>query len=519
MKLFNRQGWGRTLLLAAAVIVAAFVAGAFAQTDTAYVRFYVNAPATISATDGTVQIQIQLSSCSGILRLPVLKTTGIADGARRQINAPAIISNRSGKVSVNLPAQSYSGAEVLLYTVNGKRILRYNVSAANSVNISRPNLARGVYLLSVKGTDGGALASRLTHSGGGLNIGVAFGGGEPPSDKRLAKETANGEWTITVSAEGYADSVFTLRPAAGYQERTKEITLRALPGTPLFGTPTNVTATARSRTSVIVSFSEVGGGCVEGYDLYRSASDTGKYERIGGVALYSDAPRPYFTYDWFSLVPSGSGFLDNATFYFKVKALGNGTVGSPMSEYAVGTGGIITDILTDTRDNKTYRTVEIAALRYNAVGYKGVEGTHMWMAEDLNFEPESGSSYLHSRSYDWNTAKTVCPAGWHLPSRQEWLDLFSIAHGLSLAGRHLKSRAWFGESTDQFGLSLSGSGFYESGGRDIYVEGLNTGYWWTATEYTNERAYNVQIKRDGFAGGINNLSKSYRMSVRCVKDE
>jgi hypothetical protein len=236
---------GRTLSLMTTVAVF-FASSAWAQlevdtTHSKVVPFLVNVDATIMAKTGLpclslgccgwedMQKQITVEAdqiANMVFELNELYATAVVlHGVQRQTNVPAIVSNLGGKVTVNLPAHLYKNAEISLYAVSGKRILRNNVSASSAVNsISRPNVATGVYLLSVKGTDGNAVTSRLTHGGGGLNINVAFGNGSEnlSAVSQMAKKAygtwcSNIPWIITVSATvaGYKDSVYTLTPNAG----------------------------------------------------------------------------------------------------------------------------------------------------------------------------------------------------------------------------------------------------------------------------------------------------------------
>jgi len=212
-----------------------------------------------------VKPNIVCAPCSGpqfaedTLRLPLNGVvTGIRSGAQARRNSPAIISNRAGKVTVNLSAQSYKNAEVSLYAVNGKRIMREKVSASNTANsISRRNVTAGVYMLSVKGADGNAAASRLTHRGGNLNIGVSFAGENLSPAPQLSKKASEPDgseslWTITVRAAWYTDTSFAIRPSAGMNERLS-----------IFLRPTE------NQTFYKVTTSDRDGGATRGGGLYR----------------------------------------------------------------------------------------------------------------------------------------------------------------------------------------------------------------------------------------------------------
>ena len=89
--------------------------------------------------------------------------------------------------------------------------------------------------------------------------------------------------------------------------------------------------------------------------------------------------------------------------------------------------------LTDDRDGKTYKTVVI--------------GKQTWMAENLNFETRFSYCYenndencaKYGRLYKWEFAMEACPAGWGVPSLEEFQVLVATVGGLPIAGKVLKS--------------------------------------------------------------------------------
>jgi uncharacterized protein (TIGR02145 family) len=171
---------------------------------------------------------------------------------------------------------------------------------------------------------------------------------------------------------------------------------------------------------------------------------------------------------------------------------------------------------TDTRDGKVYHIVKI--------------DRQVWFAENLNFAAEGSKCYdnkaencdKYGRLYNWETALKACPAGFHLPSDDEWTALVNYAGGEETAGTKLKSSTgWESEKgvpagTNEYGFSALPGGY---GGSDGYFFNAgNIGHWWSATEYYADHAWDRYMFY-----GSGNVSRNYNdetslFSVRCVAD-
>jgi len=213
--------------MTAALSVAALMASSAAAQDEAQVPFKVNVAATVSAERGGTVIPMTVEANEEqTLTIPLGSVGTIWNAGGARLNAPVITASR-GNINLRLP-QSYKSAEIAVYSVNGRQILRGAAASEAAANISRRNVAAGTYLLSVKGMNGGAFATRLTHSGGNMNIKAVFGTEKVSSDRRFGKSAAEENWNITVSAAGYKDSSYTLKVKSGSDNAPQNITLQEL---------------------------------------------------------------------------------------------------------------------------------------------------------------------------------------------------------------------------------------------------------------------------------------------------
>jgi uncharacterized protein (TIGR02145 family) len=166
---------------------------------------------------------------------------------------------------------------------------------------------------------------------------------------------------------------------------------------------------------------------------------------------------------------------------------------------------------TDSRDGQTYRTVRI--------------GNFTWMAQNLNFQTGNSWCYdnnesncqKYGRLYDWNTAMVACPAGWRLPTREDWNDLVEAAGG-DVAGTGLKSRSPDWNGTDDFGFSALPGGSRFSYGNFLNV-GSN-GLWWSATEGGSGYAWGRGMDSMWGSKRVNegNFREGTGFSVLCLQD-
>lgn len=193
-----------------------------------------------------------------------------------------------------------------------------------------------------------------------------------------------------------------------------------------------------------------------------------------------------------------------------------------------------TGTFTDSRDGQVYKTVTI--------------GKQVWMAENLKYLPHINGPDIKSETipyyyvynfndtnlrvaivsdnyitygvlYNWEAARTACPAGWHIPSEAEWIQLIRNLGGQDIAGNKLKeagTKHWNSPNsgaTNKTGFTALPGGYLGSQFNHIGFYG----YWW-GREFSEDSAWHVNMYFDSGWISITSFGKGAAISVRCVKD-
>ncbi|WP_292487825.1 FISUMP domain-containing protein [Methanohalobium sp.] len=206
------------------------------------------------------------------------------------------------------------------------------------------------------------------------------------------------------------------------------------------------------------------------------------------------------------------------------------------------------DTIQDSEGN-VYRTVEIGNQTWMAENLKATtysDGSEItgryWYEFDINGDGQTNSEdstiYVDTYGflYDWSAAMNgasssnsnpsgvqgACPDGWHIPSRDEWLELANTLGGTSVAGGKIKETGYeHWESPNTGATNETGFTALPNGVRfptGFHYQLHTMSFFKSSTEASSSDAYYIRIEHDEERWSVLSNDKDRAHGIRCVKD-
>jgi uncharacterized protein (TIGR02145 family) len=276
-------------------------------------------------------------------------------------------------------------------------------------------------------------------------------------------------------------------------------------------------------------------------------------QRVSNVTATQEGQKLRIQYELSTASPTEVGLYiseNNGSTWSKVTQHLTGDVGPSVSG---GRKQMVWDVL-QARENLVGNAIVFKV----KVGSENKEiksvkiGNQVWMVENLNvdhyrngdpiptglsnaqwesttqgayaiYNDDPANEKIYGKLYNWfavNDSRGLCPAGWHVPSDDEWTLLTLSLGGEKVAGGKMKSIS--GWDTPNTGATNS-SGFNAFPGGYRYFIGTYSaiggyGYWWSRSENYSYDAWYRLLYYDYPDVGRLDYYKQYGFSVRCIKD-
>jgi uncharacterized protein (TIGR02145 family) len=160
----------------------------------------------------------------------------------------------------------------------------------------------------------------------------------------------------------------------------------------------------------------------------------------------------------------------------------------------------------------------------------GTEWSNLTTEAYCNFNNNANNVATYGRLYNWyavSDSRNIAPAGWHVPSDEEWQTLEDYLGGPDVAGGKMKTIGtieegtglWYSPNTgatNSSGFSALPAGYRSSNGSFDHLGYF--AFFWSATEdYSGLASYRILNYVGSDVSRYSNLRRS-GVSVRCLRD-
>jgi uncharacterized protein (TIGR02145 family) len=146
-----------------------------------------------------------------------------------------------------------------------------------------------------------------------------------------------------------------------------------------------------------------------------------------------------------------------------------------------------------------------------------------------NYLNDTSYASTYGRLYNWYTvtdSRNIAPAGWHVPSNEEWTTLINFLGGDSVAGGKLKETGtahWLSPNkgaTNETGFTALPGGLKLPNDPNLHFAGIGSdGSWWSLGKTDLTVPWGIDIRSyESDARLMENFPVNYGFSVRCLMD-
>lgn len=141
-----------------------------------------------------------------------------------------------------------------------------------------------------------------------------------------------------------------------------------------------------------------------------------------------------------------------------------------------------------------------------------------------DYQNDPTNSVTYGRLYNWYAVQNlnISPAGYHIPSYDEWYQLINYFGGDNFAAAKLKEAGPLHWGSDNTGATNE-SGFTALPGgwrtvQSAFSEISYSGSWWTSLYYMSDEAWMIRMTSDQNSIYSNRFPVTFGLSIRCVRD-